>query len=217
MRNKEKDEAEKAFRGQRAMESAFRLFSEKGIDLVTMPDISADSGVGRSSLYRYFSTKTDLVIAVGTWKWNEYMDAFDVALAAEELADLPAAKQLRRYMDAFLDLYRNHSDILRFNYFFNGFLRNEQISPEQIQPYMDVTERARRIFFELYEKGAKDGSIRMDITGEAMFSGIFHIMLAAVTRYAVGLVYTPEMGSKPENELALLENALLREYTTVSE
>ena len=213
-RNKEKDEAEKAIRGQRAMESAFHLFSEQGIDLVTMPDISADSGVGRSSLYRYFSSKTDLVIAIGAWKWNEYMDGFDAALTPEELAGKPAAEQLKRYMDAFLDLYRNHSDILRFNYFFNGFLRNENVSPEQKQPYMEAAERARRVFFGLYEKGAEDGTIRTDITGEAMFSGIFHIMLAAVTRYAVGLVYTPETGSDPESELILLEKALLREFTT---
>ena len=214
MRNKEKDTAEKVIRVQRAMESAFRLFSEKGIDLVTMPDIAADSGVGRSSLYRYFSSKTDLVIAIGAWKWNEYMDAFDAALMPEELAGKPAAEQLRRYMDAFLDLYRNHSDILRFNYFFNSFLRNEKVSSEQKRPYMEAAKRARRVFFGLYENGIEDGTIRSDKPGEAMFSGIFHIMLAAVTRYAIGLVYTPETGSDPESELILLERALLREFTT---
>jgi len=80
-----------AIRGQRAMESAFRLFSEKGIDLVTMPDISADSGVGRSSFYRYFSTKLDLVIAIGTWKWNEYIDAHDATLTPEKLNALSLA------------------------------------------------------------------------------------------------------------------------------
>ena len=32
-----------------------------------------------------------------------------------------------------------------------------------------------------------------------MFSGSFHIMLAAVTRYAVGLVYVPEKGTEPES------------------
>ena len=195
------------------MEIAFRLFSEKGIDLVTMPDISADSGVGRSSLYRYFSSKTDLVIAIGTRKWTEYMDAFDAALTQQEMT-MSAAKQLKHYMDAFLDLYRNHSDILRFNYFFNGFLRNENVSKKQKQPYLEATERARRFFVDLYEKGIEDGTIRADITCEAMFSAIFHIMLAAVTRYAVGLVYTPETGTDPESELILLEKALLREFTT---
>ena len=52
MRNKAKDEAEKAVRMQRALESGFRLFAERGIDLVTMPEIADDSGVTRPSLYR---------------------------------------------------------------------------------------------------------------------------------------------------------------------
>lgn len=72
-RNREKDEAEKAVRRKQAMETGFRLFAEKGIDQVTMPDIAEDSGVGRPSLYRYFSSKVDLVIAIGTWKWEEYL------------------------------------------------------------------------------------------------------------------------------------------------
>jgi len=45
------------------------------------------------------------------------------------------------------------------------------------------------------------------------FSSSFHIMLAAVTRYAVGLVYILEQGSDPETELEMLENMLLKEYT----
>ena len=216
MRDKAKDAAEKAIRGQRAMESAFRLFSEKGIDLVTMPDISADSGVGRSSLYRYFSTKLDLVIAIGTWKWNEYIDAYDATLTPEKLNQMTAAEYLRWYMDAFIDLYRNHSDILRFNYYFNSYLRNEKAAQEQVQPYMDVIERLKAGFHEIYEKGVKDGTIRTEISEEAMISSSFHIMLAAVTRYAVGLVYAPEEGTNPEAELVMLENALLREYTIVN-
>ena len=216
MRDKAKDAAEKAIRGQRAMESAFRLFSEKGIDLVTMPDISADSGVGRSSLYRYFSTKLDLVIAIGTWKWNEYIDAYDATLTPEKLSQMTAAEYLRWYMDAFIDLYRNHSDILRFNYYFNSYLRNEKAAQEQVQPYMDVIERLKAGFHEIYEKGVKDGTIRTEISEEAMISSSFHIMLAAVTRYAVGLVYAPEEGTDPEAELVMLESALLREYTNVN-
>lgn len=213
MRDKAKDAAEKAIRGKRAMESAFRLFSEKGIDLVTMPDISADSGVGRSSLYRYFSSKLDLVIAVGAWKWNEYIGARDATLTPEKLGRMTASEYLRWYMDGFIDLYRNHGDILRFNYYFNSFLRNEKATPEQVQPYMDVIEGLKISFHGLYEKGVKDGTLRTDITEEAMLSSSFHIMLAAVTRYAVGLVYAPEGGTDQEAELIMLENALLREYS----
>ena len=47
-----------------------------------------------------------------------------------------------------------------------------------------------------------------------MFSGLFHIMLAAVTRYAVGLVYISENSLNPENELIMLKELLLSRYAS---
>jgi hypothetical protein len=45
-----------------------------------------------------------------------------------------------------------------------------------------------------------------------MFSTTLHLMLAAVTRYAVGLVYVPESGFDAEKELEKMKMALLHEY-----
>ena len=67
-------------------------------------------------------------------------------------------------------------------------------------------------FHEMYERGAKDGTLNTDIPEKEMFSSSFHIMLAAVTRYAVGLVYVYE-NADPEGELVRLEKMLLREFT----
>ena len=210
-RNKEKDAAEKARRAGMAMESAFELFAEKGIELVTMPDIAEASGVGRPSLYRYFSTKTDLVIAIGAWKWREYIERYSSLRSAEEREQMTAAQRLRWYMDSYIDLYRNHKDILRFNYFFNSFIVKEQVTLEQKRSYLDVIGMMQKIFHELYEKGMKDGTLRSDLPESVMLSSSFHIMLAAVTRYAVGLVYI-EDEADPERELVLLEEALLSRY-----
>ena len=83
-----------------------------------------------------------------------------------------------------------------------------------MKPYMQVVNDVEAGFRVLYEIGRKDGTIRTDITETAMFSSTFHIMLAAVTRYAIGLLYVPEEEADPEGELILLENALLREFVT---
>ena len=121
-----KNTAKRARRSQLAMESGFRLFSERGIEQVTMPDIAQDSGVARPSLYRYFSNKTELVIAIGTWKWNEYIQARNAMVTPEEAEKKTAAEALRMYIDSFLDLYRNHKDILCFNYS-NELINNSSI------------------------------------------------------------------------------------------
>ena len=45
-----------------------------------------------------------------------------------------------------------------------------------------------------------------------MFSKTLHLMLASATRYAVGLVYTPEGVFDPEEELLFLKNVLIEKY-----
>ena len=46
-----------------------------------------------------------------------------------------------------------------------------------------------------------------------MFSATLHLMLAVVTRYAVGLVYVPENGFDAEKELRLQKGMILKEFT----
>ena len=210
-RNREKDEADKAKCKLSAMESGFRLFSEKGIESVKMTDIVQDCGVSRRSLYRYFSTKTDLVIAIGAWKWKELIAYYMAKTPSKESDALTAADRMKLYLDSFVDMYRNHRNILRYNYYFNSFLANEQAASEQSKTYMHVVNELEKAFHWLYEKGQNDGTLNMNIPESVMFSSSFHIMLAAVTRYAVGLVYVKE-GNDPEKELVMLEEALLKMY-----
>jgi AcrR family transcriptional regulator len=194
------------------MESGFRLFAEKGIDQVTMPDIAEDSGVGRPSLYRYFSSKVDLVIAIGTWKWAECLREYTQRVPEEQMARMNGREHLQFYLDSFLDLYRNHRDVLRFNHYFNSYIENERATPEQMQPYMKVADELFTRFHAVYQKAMEDGTLRTDMPETTMLSSMLHIMLAAATRYAGGLVYVME-GTNPEDELVLLRDALLREFT----
>ena len=67
----------------------------------------------------------------------------------------------------------------------------------------------------VYERAEQDHTIRTDEPEEEMFSTTLHLMLAAVTRYAVGLVYIPESGFDAEKELEKLKEAMLLRYKTV--
>ena len=74
-----------------------------------------------------------------------------------------------------------------------------------------MVDTLKKAFHELYLTGMKDGTLRTDLPESVMFSSSFHIMLAAVTRYAMGLVYL-EADVDPERELVLLEEALFKVY-----
>ena len=195
------------------MDSAFRLFSEKGIVPVTVIDIARASGIGKATLFRYFPSKLDLVVAIATWKWEEYISWHYSLLSPQEKARMTGAERLQCFLDSFLDLYRNNSDILRFNYDFNSFLRYEAGTAGQKQPYTKMVDALGVQFHDLYTHGARDGTLNTGISEQAMFSSSFHILLAAVTRYAVGLAYVCEEGGSPESELVMLEEMLLNRFT----
>jgi len=197
------------------LEAGFGLFAERGINSVKMTEVAKAGKVGDVTLYRYFPTKTELVIAIAARKWTEFIDRYGGLKTPEEKEKLTGAEYLQFFVDSFFELYRNHKDMLRFNYDFNSFVRSAEWTEEQRQPYVQVAEAFGEQFHELYERGMRDGTLNPDIPEQTMFSSTFHIMLAAVTRYAVGLAVV--IDSDPESELVLLSNMILSRFTKIKD
>ena len=193
------------------LDEGFKLIAERSIVSVIMPEVAKASGVSPATIFRYFPSKTELVVAIATRKWREYIDWHNSLLTSVEMEKLTGAEYLKFFFDSFLELYRNHKDILRFNYDFNSFVRDAEWTEEQKQPYTRMTAELGRQFHELYERGIKDGTLNADISEQTMFSSMFHIMHAAVTRYAVGLAVV--IDSDPESELVMLEDIMLSRFT----
>ncbi|MCR5552456.1 MAG: TetR/AcrR family transcriptional regulator [Oscillospiraceae bacterium] len=206
--NQELKELQKEVTRNRILETGFRVFAEKAIDKVTMNDVAEAAGVGVATVYRYFSTKPALVLGVHTWAWERYLRQTIGRMGTEEL---PPAAAYEFFLDAFLDLYRNHRDLLRFNQFFNVWVEHEALPREILRPFISLAEELGKRIHRVYVRGLEDGTFRADTPERELYFSTLHLMLAAVTRYAVGLVY--EGGADPEQELLLLKKMLLREFT----
>ena len=115
------------------------------------------------------------------------------------------------HLNAFLDLYRDHKDLLRFNQFFNVYIQSEEIATTQLESYLQMIRKLEEPFSSTYHKGKEDGTIKTDLSEKEMFSVTLHLMLAAVTRYAVGLAYNEETDA--EEELELLKEMLVSKFT----
>ncbi len=199
-----------AAKNQRILESGFRIFAEKGIEKVTMNDIAEAAEIGIASLYRYYPSKPAIVLAVGTWVWDEFSKENRKKQSELQTTDQTGAEMFDFYLESFLDLYREHKDLLRFNQFFNVYLQIEDVSNEQLKGYTDIIDAVEMRFAETYRKGKEDGTLRTDMSAEEMFSVTAHLMLAAVTRYAVGLVYTVD--TDIEKELLLLKEMMIDKF-----
>ena len=206
--NPELNELQKEVTRQRILETGFRVFAEGTIEKVKMSDVAKAGGIGTTTVYRYYKTKPELVLAISTWAWERYLDQ---VIRKIDSVEVTAAEEYEYFLDTFLDMYRNHRNLLRFNQFFNVYVQNEEIPLEVMKPYFEVVKKLEDRFAALYERAEKDHTIRTDIPAKEILLTSMHLMLAAVTRYAVGLVY--EGGMDPEKELVLQKNMLLREFT----
>ncbi len=214
MRNKEKDAKLMEIRRAEFLETGFRLFSEKAIESVTLPQVAEAAGYGTATLYRYYDKKPGFVVAVAAWEWDRFAkEIWDSWESKGFDQQKSAAVHFELYLDFFLELFRNHKDFLRFNQFFNVYIRSEKIALDALGPYQEMIGRMRDHFHTtVYLKAMQDHTIRTDEPEEKMFSKTIHIMLAVVTRYAVGLLYTPENGCDEEEELEFLKNVILEKY-----
>lgn len=196
---------------QLILETGFQLFSENTIEAITMADVANAAGVGVATVYRYFNTKQTLVLAISTWIWEKNIQE---AIRSGGIRNATAAETFEYYLDVFLSLYHNNRNVLRFNQFFNVYFGKEgAVSEDAAKSFSFLLEDALLPRFEeLLRTAEEDHSMRTDIPAKKIMLTTLHLMLAAVTRYAVGLVYTD--GSDPDQELAVLKEMLMERYTT---
>lgn len=213
--NPKKDAIQKATNRQKLLEAGYCLFTERTIDGVSLEMVAKAAGIGVATLYRYFGNKTDLAIAVSVWKWDEYLEQVRRRPEVNK-REMSGIENFTVYLDSFLNLYRDYPDLLRYNQFFNVYLQRAGADKVRMAPYERVIGGFAELFRVIWEKGEKDGTLRTEIPWQQAFSATIHMMLAAVTRYAVGLAYQPEEGAKPEEELALLRDMMLRQYSRVA-
>ncbi|GAB3670924.1 TetR/AcrR family transcriptional regulator [Saccharopolyspora tripterygii] len=91
------------------VQAAVRAIGEHGAE-VGMDDIAAEAGVSKPVLYRHFSDKSDLYVAVGEWGTNLLMERlaplFRINGSANEL--------IRRLLGAYLSVIEEYPDLYRF-------------------------------------------------------------------------------------------------------
>ena len=212
VRNREKDEIEMAERRKSILAEGFRLFEAKGIETTGMQEIADACNIGIATLYRYYKNKMDLVLDIGTRQWEDY-HVFARNLRKERHTEnLSAAEELDFYLEFYMDLYRNHKDLLRFNSNFNIYVNHEKATNEQLRPYLTAISGFGQFFNDLYEKGRRDGTIRTDMPQEKLFASTAHIMLAVAVRYAQGLLYSADSETDRTQEILLLKKMILKEF-----
>ena len=132
------------------IDSAKKLFLNKFISEITIKDISAVSDIGEATIYRYFSNKENLVIAVSI---SIQQDILSVPFTNEEKNGL---EQIRDFFEVFKNIFIEHKNYFKFIAEFDTIYLNN-IKNKEYSLGLDVFYD---LFMRAYALGLKDKSIK---------------------------------------------------------
>lgn len=157
--NEDKDELKNA-RIQRIFEGAYSLFSERGIDTITMTDIADIAQIGVASLYRYFSTKEEVAIQTAIWAWQKQIIDYLPELVNSNYMEKNGIEQVEHIIQMYANLFETKPTFLRFIYFFDSFAVRSNISQSRLNNYENMIIEINNIFYQAVQKGIRDKTIK---------------------------------------------------------
>lgn len=108
------------------LSAAIGLFSRRGLDAVTIDEIAAAADVGKGTIYNYFATKEDIVVA--------FMADLEARIAPTIARFRPAERPVDRVLADYILLHFRQKE--PYHAFVRVFLAQMFMDTERFLPYM---------------------------------------------------------------------------------
>ncbi len=167
-------------RMEEAVQTAAQMLLEQDIDDIKMNDIAVKCDIGVASLYRYFGTKSAIVIRAGCLLWGQVKALFDGVFECDYYKNKTGINQIRELMKVFKVLYSSHKDFLRFIDSFDRFVIREKIP----------------------------GTARPDADFRTLYISVTHALMLMSEKFARGDVFMGESESAEKELDYLIEMAI---------
>lgn len=197
-------------RRNRVLETAFELFTKGTIESVNMTDIADAAEMGVASLYRYFGTKAHLVVELMGRKWQQYFSELETRYDEHNGMAMTAREELDFFLNSYIDLFEHHKPLLCFNANFDQYIRQENVSKEELDSYDKCMGQLREIFHRGYQKALTDHTLRLDIPESEMFFSIVYTMLGTSQKFATEYSFLEASSINPLRILKMQKQMFLQ-------
>jgi len=134
------------------LDSARRLFGERGYGAVTNKDVANDAGISTSALYHYVESKLDLYVAVDVDLQETVYGRFVEAVASTETF----TGKLDAVLDAAHDMVADDETVV---YFIGAVRTDMRRHTEVAERLSDAVHERERFFVGLVDVGVQTGEI----------------------------------------------------------
>ena len=146
---------ERLARMELILDSAEKLFVEKGFAGTSINDIAAEADFSRTSIYQYFSSKEEIYLHI----LERYTEPLTERLqqATEDAPTVPG--KIRAFLAELRKMKREKS-----NFFELYFIQRQQVEPrlpDELRKQLNAKRRRlENVFREFYREGVEKGEVR---------------------------------------------------------
>ena len=155
---------------------------------VKMTDIAEAAGVGVATLYRRFSTKTDLAVLAGTLLWRRFNERIHALVESDEFLALGGLERLGALLSSYRDAYLEHAEFTRFLDELDHLLLSEGVGAKRLAVYGAEVDSFYLVFDDAYLLGRMDGSITREVDFPVFYRALAHALTSVAQKLARGEV-----------------------------
>lgn len=176
---------------QNVIEKALDCFLERGIEKTSVSEIARQAGLTERSVFRYFSKKTDLVLAASYLYWNRVISLMEQQLPGQG-EQRSGLEEVALLLTAYSELFLRDPKGIRFTLDAELVLdaagktcHIQNRPPEPFESSNGPVARAIR-------KGLADGSISPEVDVKELYYNSYDAILGLMQRLSIG--GTPSAG-----------------------
>lgn len=186
------------------VEVATNLFMRKSINDVTIKDIATEAGIGEATVYRYFTSKENIVLACAM-NLQEVIGKLFFRLDEGNTGFEKIEIFYRSYYEAF----KNNPDYFYFIREFDAFMYTQ--NPSILKSYEKGIDKYHSDFIAAYELGIKDGSILRIDDIETFYYSTTHALLELCKKLSINkALLTQDKSNRKLGEIQCLIEIILK-------
>ena len=195
-------------RMEEAVAIAAELFMERGIDEVKMTDVADAAAMGVASLYRYFGSKSVLVMRAGALMWRNMNKLYGSRFSDYSAETHTGMERIRLQFSLLEELYRDQRPFVSLVGEIDDLIAEQEIPRPELENYNASLLRFMSEFREAFDMGVRDGTVRGDVDPILFFHTACHAVLSLGLMLNRGPILTGQRFEDLQELHTLIEFAL---------
>ncbi|MFW6137587.1 MAG: TetR/AcrR family transcriptional regulator [Spirochaetota bacterium] len=162
-------------RQKELIDASIKIIAEKGIQHLTIKNLSSLIGISEPAIYRHFPSKMDILLAILHYFELEQVNLFNRITAARE----PALRKLELMFHCHFQKLQNNPALAAVIFSEQLFQNDNRLSGKVLK-LMDVSQK---FLNRIIDEGTKKNEIRTDISKEYVSTIIMGSLRLLVTRW----------------------------------